>query len=201
MVMRLDQVVVGAGIEPGDALLDAVARREDQERQLEAALAPAAQPHHAVATRQAEVQHDRIERLRRRAPRRPGAVAEPVDGVAELTQAGGQRVTEQDIVLDDQQTHDIPAPVRRKMRTDPPIMRSISATSCKSDAAREPAPSPWTEYCHREPGRSSSQRPLEGAPRRRLRRRHRRQPPCVGQARQWWVGRKYEWHPCTIFSG
>ena len=85
----------------------AVARRQDQHRQDRAAAAPAAQPHHAVAARQAQVEHDGVDRARCQRRVRLRAVGEPVDHMAELAQAGGQRVAEQGVVLDDEQAHSL----------------------------------------------------------------------------------------------
>ena len=68
--------------------------------------APAAQPDHAVGAGQAEVEHQRVVRRvagQRRVGRR--AVAKPVDHVAELAQAGGQRVAELGVVFENQQAH------------------------------------------------------------------------------------------------
>ena len=52
----LDEVVVGAGVQPGDAVLHAVARGEDEHRHRAPLAAPLAQPAHAVAAGQAEAE-------------------------------------------------------------------------------------------------------------------------------------------------
>jgi hypothetical protein len=60
----LDEIVVGAGIEPEDAIVDGVLGRENQHRRRIAAGAQRGQHIEAVAFRQHEVEHDRIEALR-----------------------------------------------------------------------------------------------------------------------------------------
>ena len=69
------------------------------------ALAPAAQPDHAVGAGQAQVEHQRV--VGRAGQRGVGlrAVAEPVHRMAELAQAGGQRLAELGVVFEDQQAH------------------------------------------------------------------------------------------------
>ena len=118
----LDQIVVGAGVEPGDPLLDAVARSEDQDRQCQAAGAPANQPFHAIASRQPEIKHDRVERGVRQCGIRRAAVAEPVDRMGKLTQTGCQRVAEKGVIFDNQQSHG-PVFIGRGRRSLDAIMR------------------------------------------------------------------------------
>jgi len=48
---RLDQVVIGADIETGNALLDGVARSQDQDRNVQRARASACEPLHYIAAR------------------------------------------------------------------------------------------------------------------------------------------------------
>ena len=64
---RLDEVVVGARLEAGDAVVDVVARREDADRHVDAAGAHA--PHDADAV---EVGHRDVEDDRGGRPRRDG---------------------------------------------------------------------------------------------------------------------------------
>ena len=56
----LAEIVVGAGVEAGDAVLDRAARGEDQHRRADAGLAQAAQQLAAVRVRQTEVEDDQI---------------------------------------------------------------------------------------------------------------------------------------------
>ena len=59
-VVGLDQVVVGARLEPLDAVLDRVARGQHQDRRAVARAAQRAAHLHPVDVRQAEVEHDRV---------------------------------------------------------------------------------------------------------------------------------------------
>ncbi len=83
-VDRLDHVVVGADVEPADAVGHRVARGQHQHRQRHAGAAHGCQHVHAVLQRQAQVEHRRgiaarrairARRPRRRAPSRPGSRA------------------------------------------------------------------------------------------------------------------------------
>ena len=81
-VEGLDQVVVGAGVESGDALRDAVARAEHEHGREAAAGARAAQDLQSVHARQPEVEHQGVERalLERGQGERPAA--QPLHRVA-----------------------------------------------------------------------------------------------------------------------
>ena len=73
----LDDVVVGPGLQPADAVVDLVARREHADRHLVAALAQAAQDLEAVEVGHAQVEQDdrrmhALGRLQRRAAARGG---------------------------------------------------------------------------------------------------------------------------------
>ena len=57
---RLGQVVVGAAVEPGDAVLDRVARGQHQDRRPDAVVAQPAAGLEAVDARQHHVEHDRV---------------------------------------------------------------------------------------------------------------------------------------------
>ena len=73
-----------------------------------------AQPAHAVAAGQAEVEHHRVVGHVDQRRVRPRAVAEPVDHMLALAQPGGQRLAEQRIVLDDEHAHQDSAAICRK---------------------------------------------------------------------------------------
>jgi hypothetical protein len=77
----LDEVVVGAGVQPLDARLDRVARRQDQDRDV-VSLAQAARDLHAVHLREAEIQDDEVGHEVRRRLQRNLSVGGDTDLVA-----------------------------------------------------------------------------------------------------------------------
>lgn len=103
----LDQVVVGPCVQPGNALLHRIARGEHQDRQLQARLAPALQPLHAIAPRQTQVQHHGIEGGAGQRGIGCGAMLEPVDGMAALAQPLCQGVTKQAVIFNNHQAHSV----------------------------------------------------------------------------------------------
>jgi hypothetical protein len=82
----LGEVIVGAHVEPGDAIVQAGARREDQDRRAAAAAAQAAQHAEPVQGRQLEVQDDRIVLLRKQQAVGRSAVLHGIDREAALLQ-------------------------------------------------------------------------------------------------------------------
>ena len=104
-VERLDEVVVGAGVEAADAVATSVARGEHEDRRPALALAQRAADREAVAARQHHVEDDRVV-VPHRAPAAAGvAVDRHVDGVALVAQPALQRPDELRVVLDDEQPH------------------------------------------------------------------------------------------------
>jgi hypothetical protein len=89
----LGQVVVGAGVEPGDLVGAAVARREDQYRQRIAAFAQVLQHRQTIALRQAEVENAGLIGVVEQRQACGFAVTHPVDGVVGQLQAGTYAVT------------------------------------------------------------------------------------------------------------
>src|SRR3546814_14454407 len=81
-VERLDQVVVGAGIQPGDAVAGGIARGEYQHRDRVGAGAQALEHFQTVHTRQTEVEDGQLEALVAQRMQRAGAVLQPVHRVA-----------------------------------------------------------------------------------------------------------------------
>ena len=128
MLFRSDEVVVRAAVQPGDALLHPIASGQDQDRQRDLARAPAPEPRQPVATGKTEVEHACV--VARRRERRVGlaAGAEPVDDVAELAQAVGQRIAELVVVLNDQDANG-GLPLRGR------LARSARAVAMRRDAA------------------------------------------------------------------
>lgn len=77
-IERFDKVIVGAGVEPFDAIGDRVARGEDQHRRGVAFGAQRAQHLEPVAFGQAEIEQHQIVRLAGRRAERRFAVFHPV---------------------------------------------------------------------------------------------------------------------------
>ena len=109
----LDQVVVGAVVEPDDAVLDAVPRRqhEDAGRRLGRAVARAGRRDDVTAdvkpvgVGQVQVQADHVVGVHAEPVERGPAVAGDVDGVALASQAGRHRAGEIVFVLDHEDPH------------------------------------------------------------------------------------------------
>ena len=101
-VVRLHEVVVGAGVEPRDAIRDRIARRDDEHGQLAAARAPFAKQGKAVAMRKAQVEQDEV--VFGAVERGVGAlrVANPVDRVAFAAQPLLRGGADHRIVFDQQ---------------------------------------------------------------------------------------------------
>ena len=70
----LDDVIVGAAIEPADALLERVARGDDDHRRRVAARAQLAQDIQAVHAREAQVEQDHLETVTRERGGRTAAI-------------------------------------------------------------------------------------------------------------------------------
>src|SRR5882672_3745816 len=104
---RLDQVVVGAGVEAGDAIIDGVPCREQQDRRRHAPLAQIAQQREAVELGQEDIEQDDVVGRRQRVVARFNAVAGQVDRVSGFAKALAKRARDAAFVLDDQQPHAI----------------------------------------------------------------------------------------------
>jgi hypothetical protein len=105
-IERLDQVIVGACIEPGDAIAHHIAGGERQHGHLVAAGAQIGQQLQAVAPRQAKVeQQQRVRRASIEGARASQSILDPVDGMAVFTQAFGHGGADHRIVFDQQQAH------------------------------------------------------------------------------------------------
>ena len=96
---RLGHVVVGAGVEAADALLDRIGRGEDQHGQQRAARAQAPQHVHAGQARQAEVEDQEVELLRGQRGVGVLAVLDAVDRIAGLAQRTRQPVREHAVIF------------------------------------------------------------------------------------------------------
>ena len=127
---RLDHVVVGAGVEPGDAIGDGVARGDDQHRTRVAAPAHAAQHVETFLARQPEVeQHEVVHVLGERELGR-AAVAHPVDGEAVLAQSAADRLADHRVVFGEEQAHAWQRVAERIRRGAPaPLHATLTAIS------------------------------------------------------------------------
>ena len=97
------QVVVGAGVETGDAVAGLGARREHEDRHPVAVGAQHLAHGEAVDDRHRHVEHDDVGLRAARGVERLGAVADRGDGVALELEGARQRVAHGAIVLGDQQ--------------------------------------------------------------------------------------------------
>ena len=104
---RLDEVVVRAGVEAGHAVLQRVARGEDEHRRLHAALAQRAQDLKAVAPRQRQVEQHHVERLRVDAEERRFAGALDHHVVPFIFEAFAQGIGHLLFVLNDEDSHQL----------------------------------------------------------------------------------------------
>ena len=120
---RLDDVVVGAGVEPGDPVRDAVPRGEHQDRDAAASGAHPPGDLEPVDVGQADIEDQRIEaaagldELERLA-----ATDREVDDVAFLGQEPLEEPTQPRVVLDDEHVH-------------VPVLRPVSEGSLKGRSA------------------------------------------------------------------
>ena len=106
---RLDEVVIGAGVERAHPVADGVARREDQDGRL----APAAQPGEdlpAVQPRQHQVEDDRVVVPARRLKQPVFAVGGLVDSVTVFPQRPRKHGEQFRLVFDQQDPHRPPRP-------------------------------------------------------------------------------------------
>ena len=101
----LVKVVVGAGVEPGNAVRDRVARTDDQHRHCVSARSQGAQQRQAVDVRKAEIEHNGIVHGVRRRSLTLAAVGDPIDGETLLSEAIAHGAADQRVVLDQEQAH------------------------------------------------------------------------------------------------
>jgi D-alanyl-D-alanine carboxypeptidase/D-alanyl-D-alanine-endopeptidase (penicillin-binding protein 4) len=110
-VEGLEQVVVGAQVQPVHAVLHRVARGQDQHRHVLAARPRAAHHLEAVQPRAAHVQHDEVEGLAAQQVVGGAPVVDPVGHEALGSERADQPVGQQGVVLHDQHSHRVIAPV------------------------------------------------------------------------------------------
>ena len=99
---RLDEVVVGADVEPLHARVQRVARGQHEDRRVVLVAAQLAGDLDAVHARQAEVEDDEIRQERLRVVQRLGAVVGELDVVALHAQRALEDLGDLLIVLDDE---------------------------------------------------------------------------------------------------
>ena len=104
-VEGLADVIVGAGVEPGDLVAPTVARGENQHRHGAARLAPGLEHRDAVAFGQPEVEHDGVVGFGVAEVPALFAVEGAVDGVARPFQSACQLAIEVAIIFDNEQAH------------------------------------------------------------------------------------------------
>src|SRR5205807_6353347 len=99
------EVIIGAEVQTLDAILDRIARAQNDDRLIEAAAAPLPQELQPFAVREAEIEHDGVEaRLAERVACR-GAGGGERDAVTGLREPLLEQEPELAIVLDDQDFH------------------------------------------------------------------------------------------------
>lgn len=151
---RLGKVVVGAGVESVETVVQVVARRQHDDRRL--VLAPQRLEHrHAIQVRQHDVQHDGVVGLRAGQVQAVEAVGGGVHHVAVLGQAPFQVVDGLDLVFDQQELHGCArSPVcrfRNIGQTSSAYLTALSVSRQPCDLARSLC---WrgarmTRACHR----------------------------------------------------
>ena len=102
---RLDEVVVGAGIEAGDAIGDGVARGQHQHRPGVAAEAHRGEDVEAFLARQAQIEQQQLVHVLGERELGGVTVADPVDREAVLDQAASDGLADHRVVLGEQEPH------------------------------------------------------------------------------------------------
>ena len=155
---RLDQVVVGAGVQAPHPVVDAVPGRQQQHRR-PAAAGPQLPGHlQPVEVGQHDVEHDRVVVDLGGQPQGLGAVPGHVDGVALLLKTTLEQQRQPGLVLGHQEPHDpeyVGSTCEKHVSSDVWWRRPRSAPSARHGssvpAVRElepPAPPLWSGACH-----------------------------------------------------
>ena len=101
----MTEIIVGAELQTFDAIVDGVARAQDQDRRAGLAVADFLQHREAVHVGQHEVENDEVVLGAMHQLDRCGAVAGHVDRVTGAFQAAGQEVLNAFFVFDDEDSH------------------------------------------------------------------------------------------------
>ena len=114
-VKGFDQVVIRAGVQTGDAVGNAIARRNDDNGRGAPVVAQPAQHGKSIAARQTQIQQQRTEGRGRQRRQRSAPVLHPIDHVPLLAQSVLDCLTEHGVVFHQQDPHrcDSSAPTRR----------------------------------------------------------------------------------------
>jgi hypothetical protein len=104
-VERLDEVVVGAGVQARDAVGHRVARRDDEQGQVARPRAQRLEHCEAGPARQPEVEEQHLVHAGRERRLGGAAVPHPVDAVARVPEPGGDALADHGLVLGEQHAH------------------------------------------------------------------------------------------------
>ncbi len=102
---RLDEIVVGAGVESRDAIDDRVACRQHENRHLETSGTQRARHGDAVTMRKHVIEHHGVVLVQRGVLHGVVTVGDEIDRVSALAEAAREHRPQLRIVLDNQQSH------------------------------------------------------------------------------------------------
>ena len=132
---RLHQIIVGAQFQAFYAIVDGIARAQDQDRRAGLAVANLLQHRKAVHVGKHQVQNDEVILSAMNQIDGGGAVAGDIDGVARAFQTTGQEVLNAFFVLDNQYSHRLAAcriALRRAIFIKPPRGNSMTGEASHS---------------------------------------------------------------------
>ena len=104
---RLEHVVVGAAVQALHAVVQFVARGEDDDRRMAVALTKAREQRHAVDARQAEIENHQFMAVLREGLLGEDAVVDHVDGEAGLFETALDAARDGAVVFDQKESHGI----------------------------------------------------------------------------------------------
>src|SRR5204863_4053912 len=105
---RLGDVVVGAAVDPLHLLVPASPRREHEDRQRDAGLAPPPEQRQPIDLREPEIQDGGVVPLRQAEKIRALAVARAVHGISRVRERTRELFRQPRFVFDDQDPHGLP---------------------------------------------------------------------------------------------
>src|SRR5690606_18490660 len=166
-IERLGDVVVGARIKTGHAVVQAVARRDNEHGDLVAVLAQLAQYVQAAAARQVQVEQQQVVRLPRERARGLVSVGQPVDRVALVGEELLQRMAQGGVIFDYEDSH-VAILTRRQRNRRKPLARYDHFPAAGAAAAGAAAPAPGTPVSAAAPlGCGAVMKPMRDNPERR----------------------------------
>src|SRR6202021_2975245 len=124
-VKRLDDIIVGAGVQSRDAMLDLIARRENDDGRCIAPPAQLAKYVDSVSMRQPEIEQHHVEDGPLQCAGGAPTVAHPINGESALSQCRLQALRNHRVVLNEQHSHT--AVIRRSI---------TESSACRRSAAR-----------------------------------------------------------------